>query len=331
MIWVDLTNLPHVHLFKAFIKKHKPLVTTRRFGQLTELLDEYDVEYVSVGRHGGRGKEEKLIESASRAKKLAQIVSRERISLAVAKHSVELPRVAYGLGIPVLQIVDNEHAEHQNRLFLSLCTRIIVPDSLDRKRLISQGAEASRIRTFNGLCEFEHIRSFKPNEDALGELDAGEYVLVRPSALYAAYFSSADKTREVIEELANKDYQVAVVPREKERYANAVSVKNADSLSLIYFARTVIGGGGTMNRESALLGTPTISYYPQDLLGVDRFLIGKKLMYHCRDVGEVIKTLERIEGDRASFKEKSRALRATMRSPIEIVEKEISSLKARTS
>ncbi len=331
MIWVDLTNLPHAHLFKDFIKRHKPLVTTRRFGQLEALLDENGIKYVAVGRHGGREKIGKLIESAGRVKELAKLISKEKISLAVAKHSVELPRVAYGLGIPVAQIVDNEHAEHQNRLFLSLCSRVIVPEALDRRKLIAQGADAKSIRTFPGLCEYEHIKNFKPDKAALGDLEAEGYILVRPSAQYAAYFNSTDNTQGVIDELAERGYEIAVIPREKERYANAINIEKGDSLNLIYFAKAVVGGGGTMNRESALLGTPIISYYPQELLGVDRFLIEKKLMHHCSNAKEVIKTVERVEGQKELFRKKSRALCAAMRSPIEVLEEEISSFSARPS
>lgn len=35
-----------------------------------------------------------------------------------------------------------------------------------------------------------------------------------------------------------------------------------------------------MTREMAILGTPTISVYQDDLLEVDKFLISKELMYH---------------------------------------------------
>ncbi len=330
MIWVDLTNLPHVHLFKDFIKRHKPLVTTRKLGQLEELLDENGIEYISVGRHG-KEKLGKLVESAARVKKLAELVSREKISLAVSKHSVELPRVAYGLGIPIAQIVDNEHAENQNRLFLALCSRIIVPKALDKNKIIAQGADSKSIRTFDGLCEYEHIRHFKPDEVALGRLKAERYVLVRPSAQYAAYFKSTDKTQDVIDALARRGHEVAVIPREKEHYAKAANLKNADSLSLVYFAKAVVGGGGTMNRESALLGTPTISYYPQELLGVDRFLIGKGLMHHCKNANEVVKAIKKIEGQKASLRKKSRAVRAKMQSPIKVLEREINSLMGRPS
>ena len=41
-----------------------------------------------------------------------------------------------------------------------------------------------------------------------------------------------------------------------------------------------IGAGGTMTREAAVLGVPTISIYQDELLDVDRFLIRKGFMVH---------------------------------------------------
>jgi predicted glycosyltransferase len=50
----------------------------------------------------------------------------------------------------------------------------------------------------------------------------------------------------------------------------------------------VIGAGGTMNREAALLGTPVISCYPGKLLAVDGFYINKGVMKRSNNVDEVV-------------------------------------------
>jgi predicted glycosyltransferase len=41
-----------------------------------------------------------------------------------------------------------------------------------------------------------------------------------------------------------------------------------------------IGAGGTMTREMAVLGVPTISMYQAALLGVDRYLVDNGIMSH---------------------------------------------------
>ena len=45
-----------------------------------------------------------------------------------------------------------------------------------------------------------------------------------------------------------------------------------------------IGAGGTMTREMAVTGIPTISVYKDKLLDVDRYLIDLGLMQHLPDV-----------------------------------------------
>ena len=72
-------------------------------------MDMYDIDFVSVGKHGVT-LEEKLKESAERVVNLADLISGENFDVALSKHSIELPRVAFGLGIPSLFVLDNEHA-----------------------------------------------------------------------------------------------------------------------------------------------------------------------------------------------------------------------------
>ena len=163
MIWVDITNLPHVLFFQGLIARRRAFVTSRRHSALTRLLEERGIDHTVVGRHGGADPRQKLVESARRVLGLAEALP-AGVEAGVAKHSVELPRVAFGLGIPCLQVVDNEYAEHQNRLTLPLCTRVLVPRPLDHRRLLEQGADVARIARFNGLCELAHLRGFTPGE-----------------------------------------------------------------------------------------------------------------------------------------------------------------------
>jgi predicted glycosyltransferase len=53
-------------------------------------------------------------------------------------------------------------------------------------------------------------------------------------------------------------------------------------------ADLVIGAGGTMNREAALLGTPVISCYPGKQLSVDTYYINKGLMKRSKNLDEII-------------------------------------------
>ncbi len=60
MIWIDITNLPHVLFFRDFIKKNDCFVTTREFGGLTALLKMNGIEHTVIGRHGGKEPRSKI-------------------------------------------------------------------------------------------------------------------------------------------------------------------------------------------------------------------------------------------------------------------------------
>jgi hypothetical protein len=100
---------------------------------------------------------------------------------------------------------------------------------------------------------------------------------------------------------------------------------------LIYFAKAVLSGGGTMNRESALLGTPTISFYPSELLGVDRFLMQNGLLYHSTDIDEIVRMLQELDGRKNEYRKKAQTILKVLQDPFEVVEEEISTLEGQTS
>ncbi len=317
-IWIDLTNAPHFHLFKNFIKKYRPIVTARKQDTLIRLLNEYNIDYIEVGRHE-KTKKAKLIASLDRAKELVKIA--ENCDVGIAKHSVELPRVCFGLGIRSIFIVDNEHAEHQNRLTLPLADTVVAPEFISKEKLSEQGAR--NVVYFYGICEVEHVRNFKPNYDVLDKYDLEEekYVIVRQPPLYASYFMEKDISLELVKKL--KEYfKVVFIPRENIKISdkNVIILKFSDSLSLTYFSRAFIGGGGTMNREACMLAKPTVSFYPQELLGVDKFLIKEGILKWIVNINEIINFVLNIDDD-YSERLRKKIKNLNLKSPIEVVEK----------
>jgi len=317
LIWIDITNLPHVLFFREFIRRSDCLVTTRVFGALTDLLDANGIEHVVVGRHGGAERRSKLLESTRRVEELTKLLSRFDIEVALAKHSVELPRVAYGLGIPSVFVLDNEHAEQQNRLTLPLVSSIVSPKALDRRIVFKQGADARRLNTFYGVCETRHLAGFKPDRSVVEGY--GEYIVVRPEPYMAAYFRSEARTQTLIEQLASLGYRVIVLPRGGERYDHAINLEAVDSLNLLYHAKAFFGGGGTMCREAAILGVPAFSFYSQELLGVDRFLIKLGLMHHGTSLDMDLEAVIEEKG----LRRKAERIRRSFEDPFKVIKKAI--------
>lgn len=303
-IWIDLSNAPHVRFFKSLVEFLKNegedvVITARKFGDMLKLLDLFEMEYISVGGHGVT-LSQKLVESTRRAYEISKIIAREKPEVAVAKHTIELPRISYGLGIPNVYVIDNEHATAVNKLTLSLCDKIIVPNIINVWDIMRFGADPNKIIRYNGTSEIIHFQDFKYNENIFNDLnlklDKEKTILMRPEPSLASYLD-ADCKKSVLSPIVDglEDYaNILMIPRFKEQKEifekdeNVTFIKPpVDTLSLMKKCDLVIGAGGSMNREAAILGTPVISCYPGKLLSVDRYYIEKGLMKRSTDVDEI--------------------------------------------
>ena len=311
-VWIDISNAPHVRFFKDIIKYLESegddvIVTARQFGDIHDLLETYNIDFISVGKHGV-SLYDKLKESTERVYNLVDIIQRENVDVALSKHSIELPRISFGLGIPSLYVLDNEHALAANKLTLPLCDRIITPQIIDMWKLMKFGADPNTIISYNGTSELMHFKSFEYNDNIFEDLDLEfnhvKTILMRPEPSLASYLD-ADCRKSVLSPIVDELKDVAnilILPRFKEQVEIFDGIENVfilkppvDTSSIIKKSDLVIGAGGTMNREAAILQTPVISCYPGETLSVDQFYIDKGLMFRSVDPDEVVhKALEFI-------------------------------------
>ena len=311
-IWIDIVNTPHVRFFNGIIKKlrkdgHEVLITARDFSNIHDLLDIFGLEYTSIGDHGVT-LEEKLLSSTKRAYDLSKFISKEDIDIAITKHSIELPRVAFGLGIPNIFILDNEHAIAANKLTLPLTNKLIIPEIFDVWNTIKFGMNPNNSVQYNGTCEITHLEDFKYNEKILETLnldldDNKKIILMRPEPSLASYLHT-DCTKSVLTPIVNELKDIAnilVIPRFKAQSTIFKDIPHVhviktpvDTFSLTKRADLLIGAGGTMNREAALLKTPVISCYPGKVLSVDKYYIEKGLMKRSTDLNEIIKLAKEL-------------------------------------
>lgn len=304
-IWIDIVNAPHVWFFKNIIQYLKQqgedvLITARKFGDVHELLDLFGISYTSVGSHGAT-LEQKLLRSTERVYLLSKMIAEEKPDIAVSKHSIELPRVSFGLGIPSVYVLDNEHALAANKLTLSLCDKIIIPEAVDVWDVLKTGAEPNSLIRYNGTSEVIHFKDFHYNPNIFDDLNLDlkkdKTILMRPEPALASYLDT-DCRKSVLSPIVDalEDYaNILMIPRFKEQkeifedYENVTIIKPPiDAHSLMKRCDLVIGAGGTMNREAALLGTPVISCYPGKLLAVDGYYIKKGLMKRSTNSDEVV-------------------------------------------
>jgi predicted glycosyltransferase len=186
------------------------------------------------------------------------------------------------------------------------------------------------------------IRGYKNRSKSVDGLNldpSKPTVVIRTPEEFAAYLSSntsstpestVDITAKLLE-MAKEEYQVVILPRYegqgerlKKRFGERVIVPEhvVDTGPLLANASGFIGGGGTMTAESALLGVPTISYYPGDPTFVDRFLIGYGLIDRLHDPERIAQralAISRNPDFRELCRKKSERLLQSMEDPFRIV------------
>lgn len=310
-IWIDLTNAPHVRFFKNIIEYFQDqgeevIITGRKFGDIHKLMDLFGFEFISIGKHGVT-LGQKLEESTLRAHELSKLIIKEKPDVAISKHSIELPRVTFGLNIPSVYVLDNEHALAANKLTLPLCNRIIMPQAIDMWTLLRVGADPNKIISYKGTSEIIHFKNFEYNENIFEDLSLDlkkeKTILMRPEPSLASYLD-ADCRKSVLTpvvDVLEQHANILVIPRFKEQeeifkdYNNVTIIKPpVDTFSLMKKCDLMIGAGGTMNREAAIVGTPVISCYPGQTLSVDKFYIDQNLMFRSNNVEEIINMALRL-------------------------------------
>lgn len=280
-VWIDVDNSPHVLFFGPIIEElrrrgNEVEVTARDYAQTLGLLRLRRIEHTVVGRHDGRHLLLKILGLFRRTGQLVNFARGKGFDVAVSHGSRALPVAALILRIPCATFYDYEHVFMG--IFNSLPGKILVPKLIPDEVLEAVGANLDRIVKYPGLKEEVYLRDFLPDPTILREipLERGKVIAtVRPPAKMAHYYSarSGDLYEDVLKYLlGRKDTQAVVLPRtegERKRLmelyqqdGNLIVPQSAvDGLNLIWHSDLVISGGGTMNREAALLGVPVYSIF----------------------------------------------------------------------
>jgi uncharacterized protein len=299
-VWVDLANSPHVPLLEPVVSRleaegDEVLLSARDHAQTLELARRLWPHVIVVGRASPAGRGSKAIEIARRANALRRLARRERPDVAFSHGSYAQIVAARAAGVPAVTMMDFEH-QPANHLSFRLAQRVIVPQLFPGAALRRFGASDRKVLRYPGLKEDLYLDGFEPDPRVLDELDLDpEHVLVvfRPPPEGALYHPMVNRRFDEVlrSALARDDVQVVLLPRTREqaeRYRGRssrirVPDQAVDARSLLALADLAIGAGGTMNRESAVLGTPTYTVFAGKLAAVDAELIRRGALGDLRD------------------------------------------------
>ena len=285
-VWVDLTNSPHVLVFRPLIallreRGHEVEVTAREYAQTMQLLELHGIEATAIGSHGGASNLGKARAEVSRITALRRWAKPRRFDVALAHGSHDLTLTARSLGIPSATAFDYEFAWLQHQLGCRAATRVVVPDAIPEERLAHYGVRR-KLRRYPGLKEEYYLADFEPGPV---DVPGGKtLVVVRTPPEVSLYHRHGNPLfLDVLDRLGRDERVHAVVlPRTDEQRKTirglglpslVVPDRAVEAQSLIAAAAVVVSAGGTMNREAVALGTPVYTTFGGRLGAVDEALI----------------------------------------------------------
>ena len=221
--------------------------------------------------------------------------------------------VATLLGIPSIYTNDNEHALGNKPAFF-YATKILIPENLPVERVAKTGIPAKKVMQYPGVKEGIYLwakgEAIQEKRKQISTTEVNIYI--RPEPQTAQYYKGKENFLDDTIIALQEKYFITILPRDanqskhyKQQKFKSINVPDKPmSFDIIAANCSIfIGAGGSMTRELAILGVPTISVYQDDLLEVDQFLIERKLMLH-----EPSLTPEKVEGFINSLQNKPPAL-----------------------
>src|SRR5712692_1608729 len=155
-VWIDSLTPKHALFFAplrdALIARNvETLVTTRKYREAVQTLRLKHVPFEVVGEHGGGTAYGKLVASAKRVAKLADMINSWRPDVAVSFSSPETARVAFGLAIPHVAANDSPHAWRVAKLTVPLSEYLCFPWVISRRVWIDLGANKKSLSPYRAL------------------------------------------------------------------------------------------------------------------------------------------------------------------------------------
>ena len=308
-IWFDADNAPHVPVMLPLAEEllrmgHRVTFSARDRASTCELLDLYGLEYMKVGGMFGAGTVGKVTGTLKRALQLANSMREHRPDVSFGHGSRALPLASRLLGVPSVTMYDYEWVSPS--IFNRFCRTILLPEAIGPERCEEAGIRPGIVSRYPGLKEHLYLVCREPDPsvaEGLGLRDGTLRVLLRPPARRAHYHNpEADSILDELVRLlgSRNDVQAVWLGRDGDPappgFIAPQRVYPGPELVMAFDA--VIGGGGTMTREAAVLGVPSFSFFRGRLGAVDSMLESSGNLAMIRSPGEVAGALEELKRSR---------------------------------
>lgn len=291
LFWVDFENAPHIPVLLPIIRSlekegYKAIMTARNFSFTEELVRKHNLPAVMIGRgSGSKSSISKAFQVAKRVLSLYSLIRphRKNIIFSIAHASRSQLFTARLLGITSVSLEDYEHS---NQLHNKLSTYLLIPEPIpfsafpkNRKSVIhypgiKENIYLGGLELPRQILTFLHTDPQKVN------------VLFRPEGRTTHYRSATSEAlqKAILKKLKfTQQAHLLIYPRDEiqkkeidQFLQNGSSSYSfppiTDGPDLIASVDMVVGGGGTMTRESALIGVPSYTFFSGKWGGVDNYL-----------------------------------------------------------
>ncbi|MEM3161579.1 MAG: DUF354 domain-containing protein [Candidatus Bathyarchaeia archaeon] len=323
-VWYDACTGKHVRYGVAIAKRlrslgYEVLLTTRNHPDTLALAELLKEKLIPVGEYDPTSLYTRLRKSAKRVLKLAELINDSPPDLAISHQSVELCRVAFGLNIPIILTADTPHATAVNKLTIPLAEALVVSEAIPKSFFARFGRP--KIFQFKGVDEVAWIKDINKSKNFEFKKPL---IIVRQLEIRASYASGkVDVTEKIAKKLA-KIGNVLFITR-YSRQSNGENVLNIpeefiDVASLVCDADLVVSAGGTIAREAALQGIPSIVISDFGETYVNRYLSEKGFPLYIVRASKVLDLAKTTIGKRYDVKEKLMELE----NPVDLLERIIS-------
>ena len=316
-IWYDACTGKHVRYGVAIAQRLRAsglevVLTTRKHPDTIGLLESLGESFKIVGKYSPTSQCSRLKESLKRQLAFCEMFENESPDLAMSHGSVELCRVAFGLGIPTISTAEAPHAIAANKLAVPLVDYLVVSKAIPPREYVRFGAE--KIVQFDGVDEVAWVKGYKPNTRKYEK----PLIVVRQMETKASY---AEDKLDVTEQLAKKLVslgKVMFIPRYDRRPRPDLIIPQEfiDSVSLSANADLVVSVGGTISREAALQGTPSIVIDTFGKSYVNDYLSDRGFPLSTVEPNQVLQLARKYLGQKRDVRERLEELE----NPVDLVE-----------
>lgn len=273
---------------------HTIFITSRPLANTIALLDQKGMPHHVVGKHYGKRILGKVLGYPIRVIQLWHYLKDKKIDLAVSQSSFHSPLAAQLLSVPSIYTNDNEHALGNIPSFF-FATKILLPERFNLSGISKAANIRRKISYYPGVKEGIYLwRMSKSNKlRDISTKPSHLKLYIRPEPSTAQYYNGKQNfLDDLIIELSTH-FNIFILPRSqaqahhylRKAFKNiSVAEKPISFEDIANDCDLFIGAGGSMTRELAMIGIPTISVYQGELLEVDKLLIENDLMLHANTI-----------------------------------------------